>query len=157
MTQRSPRYCAGALAFAAAAGLLGAAIGWGMQGAGAQGAGAQPAPAASAQARLTAARRGYAQAAEEWRLRITGRPGAVYAWSLRVLAAERAGRAAVADQVAAFRAHRDRMRLLGKDQGAMAARGLVPGAVVLELDYYRGEADYWDGEAAAGRLPPPMP
>ena len=118
---------------------------------------AEEAPSASAQARVTAARKGYDQALASGRLRSGGSAGALYWWSLHWLAAQRAASPAAADQVAAFQAHRDRMRETERSQQAAAAAGLVAGAETVALEYYRAEADYWHAEAARGKLPPPVP
>jgi hypothetical protein len=106
---------------------------------------------------VEAARKGYEQALATWRLRSGGSPGALYWWSLHWLAAERAARPTPADQVAAFQAHRDRMRSLERSQQAASAAGLIPNAETVALEYYRAEADAWSADASRGKLPPPMP
>jgi hypothetical protein len=102
-----------------------------------------------AKARLEAAQKTFA---EVWRTHHEGRYSrteSVYQWSLRWLAAERDLSPAKADQVAAFKAHWNRMRDLDRMTREKYRSRLVPGEEATAAEFYRLEAELWWTKAQA--------
>jgi hypothetical protein len=113
----------------------------------------EPPPAKAApelaKARLESARKTFT---EVWRVHHEGRfsrTESVYLWSCRWLAAERDVNPAKADQVAALKAHWDRMKDLDRNTREKYRSRLIPVEEVTAAEFYRLEAELWWTQAKA--------
>lgn len=71
----------------------------------------------------------------------------VYRWSRRLLGAEREAAVDQAGQVAACQRHLDRIKLLETKIRRIRRIGFGDSLDVIEVDYYRKEADFWMANA----------
>jgi hypothetical protein len=75
----------------------------------------------------------------------------VYRWSRRLLEAQRDAATDKAGLIAACEAHLDRIKKLEFKIRRIRRLGFGDSLDVLEVDYYRKEADFWLAESKAGR------
>ena len=82
----------------------------------------------------------------------------VYRWSRRLLEASRDAALTPAERLTACRDHLDRIEKLEAKVARIRKIGFGDSLDVVEVNYYRREADYWLAQAEAASLPqPPVP